>query len=172
MSPSYCINELWYKPFMWRRADVRLWRVLVPHFRYKPFMWCRSDVRLRHALSLLSVISPLCGVAPTPDCGIIIPHFPLEESFRHSFGTRIIIPHFPLEESFRHSFGTRIIISHFPLEESFRHSFGTRIIIFAFSARGVFQTLAWHPVFYFELFLPHVCIMVFVSIRDRRVTAY
>ena len=57
---------------MRRRADVRLWRVLVSHFRYKPFMWCRSDVRLRHALPLLSVISPLCGVAPTPDCGIII----------------------------------------------------------------------------------------------------
>ena len=75
MSPSCCNNEMWYKPFRWRRADVRLWRVLVSHFRYKPFMWCRSDVRLRHALSLLSVISPLCGVAPTPDCGIIIPHF-------------------------------------------------------------------------------------------------
>ena len=129
MSPSYCINELWYKPFMWRRADVRLWRVLVSHFRYKPFMWCRSDVRLRHALSLLSVISPLCGVAPTPDCGIIILHLPLEESFRHSFGTRIIIPHFPLEESFRHSFGTSITILQFPLEASFRPSLGTQYLL-------------------------------------------
>src|SRR3954467_6992221 len=110
-------------------------------------MWCRSDARLWHFF-----YSPLCGVAQTPDCGIIIPHFPLEESFRHSFGTSIIIPHFPLEESFRHSFGTSIIIPHFPLEESFRHSFGTSIIIPHFSARGVFQTLAWHPVL-FPLFL-------------------
>ena len=130
MSPSYCINELWYKPFMWRRADVRLWRVLVSHFRYKPFMWRRLDVRLRHALSLLSVISPLCGVAPTPDCGIFfIPHFPLEESFRHSFGTSIYYSHFPLEESFRHSFGTRITILQFPLEASFRPSLGTQYLL-------------------------------------------
>ena len=72
MFPKHCIVVLQYKPFMGRRADVRLWRVLVSHFKYKPFMRCRSDVRLRHALSLFSVISPLCGVAPTPDCGIII----------------------------------------------------------------------------------------------------
>ena len=111
MSPSCSNNEMWYKPFRWRRADVRLWRVLVSHFRYKPFMWCRSDVRLRHALSLLSVISPLCGVAPTPDCGIIIPHFPLEESFRHSFGTSITILQFPLEASFRPSLGTQYLLS-------------------------------------------------------------
>ena len=70
MFPNDCIIELWYKPFMWRRADVRLWRVLISYFKYKPFMWCRPDVRLGHALSLFSVISPLCGVAPTPDCGI------------------------------------------------------------------------------------------------------
>ena len=65
--------------------------MFVIYFRYKPFMWCRSDVRLWHALPLFSVISPLCGVAPTPDCGIIILQFPLEESFGHSFGTSIII---------------------------------------------------------------------------------
>ena len=139
MFPNCCINEMWYKPFMWRRADVRLWRVFVSYIKYKPFMWCRSDVRLRHALSVLSVISPLCGVAPTPDCGIIILHFPLEESFRHSFGTRIIIPHFPLEESFRHSFGTRINIPHFPLEESFRHWFGTSITILQFPLEASFR---------------------------------
>src|SRR3954464_1093646 len=100
----------------------------------------------------ISVLSPLCGVASTPDCGIIILHFPLEESFRHSFGTSIIILHFPLEESFRHSFGTSIIIPHFPLEESFRHSFGTSIIILHFSARGVFQTLVWHHYYYSTFF--------------------
>ena len=50
MFPNYCIIEL----------------------QYKPFMWCRSDVRLWHVRLLFSVISPLCGVALTPDCGIII----------------------------------------------------------------------------------------------------
>ena len=78
---------------------------------------------------MFSVISPLCGVAPTPDCGIIILHFPLEESFRHSFGTCIFIPHFPLEESFRHSFGTRINIQQFPLEASFGPSLGTQHLL-------------------------------------------
>ena len=139
LPPGYSLWLLSYKPFMRRRSDVRLWRVLVSHFKYKPFMWCRSDVRLWHALSLISVISPLCGVAPTPDCGIIILHFPLEESFRHSFGTCIIIPHFPLEESFRHSFGTSITIPHFLLEESFRHSFGTSITIPHFPLEASFR---------------------------------
>ena len=111
MFPNCCIIELWYKPFMWHRSDVRLWRVLVPYFKYKPFLWCRSDVRLWHALYLFSVISPLCGVAPTPDCGIIILHFPLEESFRHSFGTSITILQFPLEASFRPSLGTQYLLS-------------------------------------------------------------
>src|SRR4051812_33450364 len=74
-----------------------------------------------------------CGVAQTPDYGITILHFPLEESFRHSFGTSIIILHFPLEESFRHSFGTSIIILHF-------------------SARGIFQTLVWHQYYYSAFF--------------------
>ena len=36
---------------------------------------------------LYSIISPLCGVASTPDRGIVTSFlFPLEESFRHSFG--------------------------------------------------------------------------------------
>ena len=37
---------------------------------------------------IIFLISPFCGVAQTPDCGIIVPHFPLEESFRHSLGTQ------------------------------------------------------------------------------------
>ena len=41
-------------------------------FPYKPFMWCRSDVRLWHACHLLFNISPLCDVAQTSDCGIIV----------------------------------------------------------------------------------------------------
>ena len=50
-----------------------------------------------------------------------------------------------------------LLFLHFPLEESFRHSFGTSIIISAFSARGVIQTLVWHPVFYFGIFLS-ICV--------------
>ena len=72
MFPNYCIIELQYKPFMWHRADVRLWRVFVSYIKYKPFRWCRSDVRLWHVRLLFSVISPLCDVAQTSDCGIII----------------------------------------------------------------------------------------------------
>ena len=51
---NYCIIELQYKPFMRRRADVRLWRVLVSYFTYKPFMWCRPDARLWHYYSAFS----------------------------------------------------------------------------------------------------------------------
>ena len=67
---------------------------------------------------------------------------------------------FPLEESFRHSFGTSIII----LAVSSRGVIQTLVwhqyYYSAFSARGVIQTLVWHPVFYFGIFYPHVCIMV------------
>ena len=66
-------------------------------FSYKTFMWCRSDVRLWHVRLLSPVISPLCVVAQTSDCGIIT--------------------------------------------------------ILAVSAWGVFQTLVWHPVLYFGLFI-------------------
>ena len=131
MSPSCCNNEMWYKPSRWRRADVRLWRVLVSHFRYKPFMWCRSDVRLWHALPLFSVISPLCGVAPTPDCGIIIlavsSRGVIQNLVWHqyyyscSFLSRshsdprlapvLLFLQFPLEESFRPSLGTQYLLS-------------------------------------------------------------
>ena len=45
-------------------------------------MWCRSDVRLWHALSLYSIISPLCGVALTPDCGIVNLFLPFEASLQ------------------------------------------------------------------------------------------
>ena len=143
---------------MRRRADVRLWRVLVSHFKYKPFMRCRSDVRLWHAPSLFSVISPLCGVASTPDCGNTILHFPLEQTFRHSFGTSITILHFLLEESFRHSFGTSITILHFPLEESFRHSLGTSITILQFPLEASFR-----PSLGTQHLLP-LCLIVLVNL--------
>ena len=64
MFPNYWIIELQYKPFMWRRADVRLWRVFVSYFKYKPFMWCRSDVRLWHALSFFFCYKPFMWCRP------------------------------------------------------------------------------------------------------------
>ena len=86
-----------------------------------------------------SLISPLCGVAPTPDCGIII----------SAFSARGVI-----QTLVWHQYYYFCI---FPLEESFRHSFGTSITILHFSARGVIQTLVWHPVFYFGIFLS-ICV--------------
>ena len=35
-------------------------------------MWCRSDARLWHVLLFHLLISPLCGVAPMPDCGMLV----------------------------------------------------------------------------------------------------
>ena len=39
-----------YKPFMWCRADVRLWHYCYFIFWQKPFLWCRTDSRLRQCL--------------------------------------------------------------------------------------------------------------------------
>ena len=64
--------------------------------------------------------------------------------------------------SLRRPTAALFLFLHFPLEESFRHSFGTSIIISAFSARGVIQTLAWHPVFYFGIFLT-ICVHLGLS---------
>ena len=57
-------------------------------FLLKPFMWCRSDARLWHVCYFLLFISPLCGVAQTPDCGIVNLFAPFSRShFRHSITT-------------------------------------------------------------------------------------
>ena len=58
-----------------RRPTVAL---LLLTFQYKPFMWRRSDVRLWHYCYLLFNISPLCGVALTPDYGIVNLFLPFE----------------------------------------------------------------------------------------------
>ena len=81
--------------------------MLVIYFRDKPFMWCRPDVRLWHAcyfyylyalyvvshrrptvacLLFLLFISPLCGVAQTPDWGMIYFISLSRRRFRHSVG--------------------------------------------------------------------------------------
>ena len=92
---------------MWCRQDARLWHCLlfvsyilillcncmvinnllacirVLFIFYKPFMRCRSDARLWHVDIYSSFISPLCGVAQTPDCGIFLFYMQLfEESFQ------------------------------------------------------------------------------------------
>ena len=63
----------------------------------------------------LSFVSPLCGVAPTPDCGIII----------SAFSARGVI---------------QTLVWH-----QYYYS--------AFSARGVIQTLVWHQYYYSAFFL-------------------
>ena len=40
-------------------------------------MWCRIDARLWHVCYLF-IISPLCGVAQTPDCGTFVIYFTYE----------------------------------------------------------------------------------------------
>ena len=71
----------WYKPSLWCRADVRPWHFVI-YFPYKPFMWCRSDARLWHACYLFFLISPLCGVAQTPDWSMLYIYHPCEASLQ------------------------------------------------------------------------------------------
>ena len=90
-----------------------------------------------------SFISPLCGVAQTPDCGIIISAF----SARGVIQTLVWHQYyyFCIYRSRSHS-DTRLapvlLFCIFPLEESFRHSFGTQYFILVY-------------------FYPYVCIMIF-----------
>ena len=55
---------------------------------YKPFMWCRPDARLWHyyPCSFLSRSHSDPRLAPV----LLFLQFPLEESFRPSFGTRYL----------------------------------------------------------------------------------
>ena len=70
------------KPFMWCRSDARLW-----HFFYKPCLWRRSDIRQWYFL-----LSPLCGVAKTPDCGVRYLFIFLSRCrFRHPIGFTVIM---------------------------------------------------------------------------------
>ena len=58
-------------------------------FSYKPFMWCCSDARLRHYYFCIfrSRSHSDTRLAPV----LLFLQFPLEESFRHSFGTQYFI---------------------------------------------------------------------------------
>ena len=139
-----------YKPFMWCRSDVRLWRVFVSYFKYKPFMWCRSDVRLWHALPSFFCYKPFMWCRPDARLwhyysavsarGVIQTLVWHQHYYSCSFlsrshsdtrlapvllfcsflsrshsDTRLapVLPflHFPLEESFRPSFGTQYLLS-------------------------------------------------------------
>ena len=57
-------------------------------FCYKPFRWCRPDARLRHyySCSFLSRSHSDPRLAPV----LLFLQFPLEESFRPSFGTQYL----------------------------------------------------------------------------------
>ena len=63
--------------------------MFVLYFCYKPFMWCCPDARLRHyySCSFLSRSHSDPRLAPV----LLFLQFPLEESFRPSFGTGITI---------------------------------------------------------------------------------
>ena len=94
-------------------------------FQYKPFMWCRLNARLRRDFFSLFTFQ---GVAPdTRSVSVICFTYHVVQIL--FIGMSIIIPHFPLEESFRHSFGTRINIQQFLLEASFRPSLGTQHLL-------------------------------------------
>ena len=99
-------------------------------FCYKPFMWRRLDARLRHCyfFGFLSRSHSDTRLAPV----LLLLHFPLEESFRHSFGTSITIL----------AFSARGVIQTLVWHQYYYS---------AVSARGVIQTLAWHPVIYFGI---------------------
>ena len=97
------------------------------NFCYKPFMWCRPDARLWHYYSAFSSR----GVFQT----LVWHQYYYSRSFlsrSHSdprLAPVLLFLQFPLEESFRPSFGTSITILHFPLEESFRPSLGTQYLL-------------------------------------------
>ena len=145
-------NTLYYWIYWVSLGRFYLLDIHCDYFSYKPFLWRRSDARLRNARCSSTFYKPLCGVAQTPDCGIIISAFSARGVIQtlvwhlyyySAFSARGVIQTlvwhqhyyfciFPLEESFRHSFGTSITILHFPLEESFRHSFGTQYFVLVY----------------------------------------
>ena len=78
--------------------------------------------------AFISVISPLCGVAPTPDCGIII----------LAVSARGVIQTLVWHQYYYSAFSARGVIQTLVWHQYYYS---------AVSARGVIQTLAWHPVF-------------------------
>ena len=74
-----------YKPFMWRRSDARLWQV-----RYFMYLQALYVVSLRcptvACLLFIYLISPLCGVAKTPDWGMLTFTILSRRRFRHPIG--------------------------------------------------------------------------------------
>ena len=49
-------------------------------------MWCRIDARLWHSCYFFYIISPLCGVAQTPDWGMLYSIILSRRRFRHPIG--------------------------------------------------------------------------------------
>ena len=71
-------------------------------FHLKPFMWCRPDARLRHyySCSFLSCSHLDPRLAPV----LLFLQFPLEESFRPSFGTQYFTLDYFLTTCMHHGF--------------------------------------------------------------------
>ena len=162
LPPGYSLCLFFYKPFMWCRSDARLRHAcyLFIVYDYGTFglwsllLWTNHLFYVYYWVSLgrfylldircdYSLLSPFCGVAPTPDCGIII----LAVSSRGVIQTLVWHQYyyFYIFRSRSHS-DTRLapvlLFLHFPLEESFRHSFGTQYFILVY-------------------FYPYVCIIFF-----------
>ena len=108
-------------------------------FCYKPFMWCRPDARLRHyySCSFLSWSHSDPRLAPA----LSFLQFPLEQSFRPSFGTGIII----LAVSSRGAIQT--LVWH-------RHYYCGIVNLFA-TFRGVMLDTRSVHFFYFRIARPH-----------------
>ena len=76
-----CLFLLWTNPLYYLNYRVSLGRFYLldihcDYLFYKPFIWCRRDARLWHCLIFIYFISPLCGVAQTPDCGMLVIYLP------------------------------------------------------------------------------------------------
>ena len=113
-----------YKPFMWCRPDARLWhyhsafsargvfQTLVWHPHYYSAFSARGGFQTLVWHQYYYSAFSTRGLSDTRLAPVLLFRiFPLEESFGHSFGTRINILQFPLEASFRPSLGTQYLLS-------------------------------------------------------------
>ena len=113
----------------------------VSYFCYKPFMWCHPDARLRHyySCSFLSRSHSDPRLAPV----LLFLQFPLEESFRPSFGTRYLFLGF--REDYR---PTSLLFSHALLSLCLNALVNLFIcIMFTFVisyVRTVLRVLSWY----------------------------
>ena len=65
-----CLLFTYYKPFMWCRIDARLWHVCYFFTIYALYV-ASHRCPTTACLLFISLMSPFCGVAQTPDWGIL-----------------------------------------------------------------------------------------------------